>query len=113
MENTPVNISVQNVRTILEKSGLIVMIEFIFEGCLKSITKKSSVKMSIEAPVPLKNLLDNLKNDLGDLIPYGSDTSDTQLLSNLAFYRSNHMLRIDDLIELEDKISVLLPTTGG
>jgi hypothetical protein len=89
------------------------MIEFIFEGCLKSITQKNSVHMSIDSPVPLKNLLDELKIHLKDLIPYGSNTTDTQLLSNLAFYRSSRMLRIDDLIEAGDQISVLLPATGG
>lgn len=89
------------------------MVEFIFEGCLKSITKKDSVQMSIDSPVPLRSLLDELKIGLEDLIPYGSDTTDTQLLSNLALYRSNRMLRIDDLIGPDDQISVLLPATGG
>ena len=89
------------------------MVEFIFEGCLKSITQKESVQLSIDTPVPLKNLLDELQKDLQGLIPYGSNTTDTQLLSNLAFYRANRMLRIDDQIETDDHISVLLPATGG
>lgn len=89
------------------------MTEFVFKGCLRSIAKKDSVKMSLDAPVPLRNLLDELQNDLEDLIPYGSETTDTQLLSNLAFYRANHMLRIDDLIEPDDQVAVLLPATGG
>ena len=69
--------------------------------------------MSIDTPVPLKDLLDELKKDLDALIPYGSETTDAQLLSNLAFYRANRMLRINDLIEKDDQISVLLPATGG
>jgi len=87
--------------------------EFIFQGCLKTIAKKDSAQISITSPAPLKNLLSTLKEDLGDLIPYGANTTDTQLLSNLAFYRSNRMLHIDDLIGLEDEILVLLPATGG
>ena len=89
------------------------MVEFILEGCLKSIAQKDSVQLSIDSPVPLTDLLDELQTHLQGLIPYGSQTTDTQLLSNLAFYRSNRMLHIDDMIRIDDQISVLLPATGG
>lgn len=89
------------------------MIEFILEGCLKSIAKKDSLLISINSPVPLRHLLDELQTHLKGLIPYGANTTDTQLLSNLAFYRNNCMLHIDDLLEPDDRISVLLPATGG
>jgi hypothetical protein len=107
------NMSVQDIQTFFDNIFLKFKMEFIFEGCLKNIAKKDSARMSIKSPVPLKNLLGPLKEDLGDLIPYGASTTDTQLLSNLAFYRSNRMLHIDDLIGLEDEILVLLPATGG
>ena len=89
------------------------MVVFIVEGCIKSIARQDSVRLAIDARVPLRNLLDELQGYLHDLIPDGLNTTDTQLLSNLAFYRANRMLHIDDLIEVDDQIAVLLPATGG
>jgi hypothetical protein len=87
--------------------------EFIFNGSLKNIAKMDRVSISIDRPVPLKDLLGQLVKYLGSLVPYGAETTDAQLLANLSFFKGNQMLRIKDEIEPADQIMVLLPATGG
>jgi hypothetical protein len=87
--------------------------EFIFNGSLKNIAKMDKVSISIDGPLPLKGLLGQLEKYLGNLVPYGTETTDAQLLSNLAFFKGNKMLRINDEIDPADQIMVLLPASGG
>ena len=69
--------------------------------------------VELDKPTPLKDLLGTLSTRMGALIPYGEKTTEAQLMANLSFFRGNKLIRLEDLIGVEDIILVLLPATGG
>lgn len=71
------------------------------------------IEVATVEPVQLGDLLEPLAERLGRLVPYGPETTEAQLLSNLSFFRGGRMLRLADRIEADDIITVILPATGG
>lgn len=85
---------------------------FEFLGILKQMAGPS-LDVAVERPVRLRDLLEPLSTRLGKLVPYGSDTTESQLMANLSFFHDGRMLRFEDQINTNDIITVILPPTGG
>jgi len=85
---------------------------FEFFGILKQMAG-SPLQVEQEKPVQLRDLLGPLSTRLGEFVPYGCETTEAQLLSNLSFVRDGRMLRMKDRIDKGDTILVILPATGG
>lgn len=85
---------------------------FEFLGILKQIAG-SPLQVVQEEPLRLHDLLGPLSTRLGGFVPYGCETTEAQLLSNLSFIRDGKMLRMEDRIDKDDTILVILPATGG
>jgi len=85
---------------------------FEFFGILKQMAGPA-LDVSLERPVRLRDLLGPLADRLEKLVPYGTDTTEAQLMANLSFFHDGRMLRIDDQINEDDIITVILPPTGG
>lgn len=85
---------------------------FEFFGFLKRMAG-SQLQVALEEPVLLRDLLGPLSTRLGKFVPYGPETTEAQLMSNLSFFRDGRMLRIEDRIDTDDTILVYLPPTGG
>ncbi len=85
---------------------------FEFFGILKQMAG-SPLQVAQEEPVQLRDLLGPLSTRLEEFVPYGCETTEAQLLSNLSFIRDGMMLRMEDRIDNDDSILVILPATGG
>ncbi|MDW7772840.1 MAG: hypothetical protein SCH71_08125 [Desulfobulbaceae bacterium] len=88
------------------------IIRFELFGTLEHLTGPN-FEIVVEGPVLLRDLLGPLADRLGQLVPYGTETTEAQLLSNLSFFMGRKMLRMEDRIDADNTITVVLPATGG
>lgn len=88
------------------------IMRFEFFGILKQMVGPS-LDIALERPVRLRELLGPLSDRLEKMVPYGTETTEAQLMANLSFFQDGRMLGIDDLISRDDIITVMLPPTGG
>lgn len=98
-------------KMLLERNG---KMQFTFFGPLKKIAGRDGLIVDHDDAVSLRTLvLDHLPEHLGNIFPYGKETTDVQLLANLSFYRAKKSLKLDDLITANDSVMVVLAIAGG
>ncbi len=85
---------------------------FLFHGPIKRIAG-DHLEVPLNGPAKLRDLLGPLSSRLEKMIPYGTETTEAQLMANLSFFRNERLLRFEDAIEDNDVVGVFLPATGG
>lgn len=85
---------------------------FIFSDPFTKVAGKE-LEFPISTPVSLRSLIGRFPPDLARMIHHEHAVSDVELWAHVMFFDKVRLLRLDDLIGIDETIRVMLPATGG